>query len=62
MEKLTRIMMFPKGAIWVIRSSEPRKLFKKYLSQLKLQKHPNKELQEIYNEQGVPTLEAEPEH
>ena len=55
-------MRFPGGAIWVIRSSDPRKLFKKYLSQLKLQKHPNKELQEIYNEQGVPTLEAEPEH
>jgi len=59
-EKLTKVLKFPKGAIWTIRSSDPKKLFKQYLSRLRKGNHPNKELQDIYNTQGEPILQDPP--
>ena len=55
--KLQKVLVFPNGAIWPVQSSNPRQLFRQYLSKLKNNKHPNKELQELYNTQGEPILQ-----
>ena len=58
MEKLTRYLQFSNGEEVVIYSSNPRQLYKQYLSLLRKRKHPNKFLQELYDLYGAPRLSS----